>query len=188
MVLYKKKVGFQSLLGAAMAILGAGVLSLGGGFSLGLGDGLTLLCAVCFAFQVFWTGEYVKTYRPEVLNFIQMLTAFVLSALGYLYLSLTTEPGVREITTRGIVGALYLGIASTGVAYLMQTACQRYVDETRTAIILSMESVFGTILSVIFLDERVTKRLILGSGLILAAVLVSEIKIKGLLQEEAPAE
>lgn len=52
-----------------MAIVGAGVLSLQSDFSVNFGDGLTLLCAVGFAFQIFLTGEYVGKMQASVLNF-----------------------------------------------------------------------------------------------------------------------
>ena len=84
LVIYRKKIEVRSLIGAGMALVGAGVLSLKNDFSIGLGDGLTLLCAVCFAFQIFLTGEYVGRIRPAVLNFLQMTTACVLSAAGLL--------------------------------------------------------------------------------------------------------
>lgn len=174
LVIYKKKVSKQSLLGALMAILGAGVLSLNENFSLGLGDSLTLVCAVCFAFQIFLTGEYVGKYRATVLNFLQMATAFVLSLMG---LVLTGETNLT-ITSSGIWSVLYLGVVSTTITYLLQTISQRYVEETKAAIILSLEAVFGTVFSVILLDEQITRRMLIGSVFILGAVLVSEIKWK----------
>lgn len=174
LVLYKKKVSIQSLIGAVLAILGAGVLSLKSNLTIGLGDGLTLLCAICFAFQIFLTGEYVGKIRAVVLNFLQMATAFVLSCIGLLI----TEDFAFDPTRGGILSILYLGIVSTTITYLLQTISQKYVDETKAAIILSMEAVFGTMFAVILLDEQVTIRMLLGSVLILAAVLVSEIKTK----------
>ncbi|MGL6201256.1 MAG: DMT family transporter [Lachnospiraceae bacterium] len=173
LVLYKKKVRFQSAIGVVMAIAGAGILSLEKDFSLGLGDGLTLLCAVCFAFQIFLTGEYVGRIRPLVLNFLQMTTAFVFSLIG-----LTVTGGLSfSLSRSSILGVLYLGIVSTTISFLLQTVSQKYVDETKTSIILSMEAVFGTIFSVILLHEQITIRMICGSLLILLAVLVSELKV-----------
>lgn len=186
-VLYKKKVGVRGMLGALMAITGAGILSLEKDFSLGLGDLLTLFCAVCFACQIFWTGEYANKYRVTVLNFVQMLSAFVLSAIGLLVTHVTTGSFKKPITLQGISGVLYLALISTTLAYLIQTACQKYVDETKTAIILSMEAVFGSIFSVILLHEKVTLRLLAGSLLILAAVLVSELKPGSSNKEEYQA-
>ena len=43
LVIYRKKIEVRSLIGAVMALAGAGVLSLKNDFSIGLGDGLTLL-------------------------------------------------------------------------------------------------------------------------------------------------
>ena len=154
-----------------MAIVGAAVLSLQSDFSMGIGDLMTLACAVCFALQIFLTGEFVGKIRPTVLNFLQMTTAFVLSGVGLIVTgSFRFKPSMESL-----LAVLYLGIVSTTITYLLQTISQKYVDETKSAIILSMEAVFGTIFSVILLHETVTVRMITGSVLILAAVLVSEV-------------
>jgi len=66
-------------------------------------------------------------------------------------------------------------VISTTVCYLLQTASQKYVDETKAAIILSMESVFGTVFSIIILREIITLRMVIGSAVILVAVIVSNL-------------
>lgn len=154
-----------------MAIFGVGLLSLEKNLSLGIGDALTLVCAVGFAFQIFFTSEFVKKYRAVVLNFVQMLTAVILSIIS-LYLFGETE---FHVTAQGWLSVLYLGVISTALCYLLQTASQKYVDETKAAIILSMESVFGTIFSILILHEQVTLRMICGCVIILAAVIVSNL-------------
>ena len=53
-LILKKKISPKGILGAVMSVIGVALLSLKGDFSLGLGDGLTLLCAVGFAFQIFF--------------------------------------------------------------------------------------------------------------------------------------
>lgn len=169
LIIYKKRISINGLLGAVMAIAGVGVLSLERDFSLGLGDALTLVGAVGFAFQIFLTGEYAGKYRVVVLNSVQMATAFVLSAV---FLTVNGQWHISA-TPSGWLSVVYLGVVSTAVTYLLQTNCQRYVDETKAAIILSMESVFGTLFSVILLHESVTVRMIAGCILILAAVLLS---------------
>ena len=153
----RKKVGFRGIIGAVLAIAGVGLLSLDKDLSLGLGDGLTLICAVGFAFQIFLTSIFVKKYRASVLNFIQMCTAGILS----LIFMIASGQVYFQVTAKGWWSVLYLGIISTTVCYLLQTACQKYVDETKAAIILSMESVFGTLFSVMILHESITLRMIL---------------------------
>ena len=139
-----------------------------------LGDGLTLLCAIGFAFQIFLTGEFVGRIQASVLNFLQMATACVLSVIGLIVSGdFHFNPSMKSI-----FAVLYLGVVSTTICYLLQTVLQKYVDETKSAIILSMEAVFGTVFSVILLSESVTVRMIVGSVLILSAVLISEIQPK----------
>lgn len=170
-LILKKKVGIKGILGAIMSVVGVALLSLNGDFSLGLGDALTLLCAVGFAFQIFLTSEFVKKYRATALNFIQMTTAF---ALSFVSLFLFQELDF-EVTTRGWGSVIYLGVVSTTICYLLQTACQKYVDETKAAIILSMESVFGTLFSILILHEIITPRMVIGCVIILAAVIISNL-------------
>jgi drug/metabolite transporter (DMT)-like permease len=170
-LILKKKIGVKGLIGALMSVVGVAFLSLDSNFSLGFGDGLTLICALGFAFQIFLTSEFVKKYRATVLNFIQMATAFLLSIV-----CMIGNGEVRfEVTAKGWMSVLYLGVISTTVCYLLQTASQKYVDETKAAIILSMESVFGTIFSIIILHEIITLRMVIGSIVILAAVVISNL-------------
>lgn len=168
-VILKKKIGAKGIIGAVMSVLGVGLLSLNGNFTVSLGDGLTLLCAVGFAFQIFFTSEFVKKYPASVLNMVQMFTAFVLSAISLMIFG----ENDFQVTTQGWLSALYLGVVSTTICYLLQTACQKYIDETKAAIILSMESVFGTIFSILILHEVVTVRMVIGCAVILAAVIIS---------------
>ncbi len=170
-VLLKKRIGAKSILGAVMAVTGVGLLSLEDNLTLGPGDALTLVCAVGFAFQIFLTSESVKKCRAVVLNFIQMLTAVALSVVS-LFLFQETH---FAVTAQGWLSVLYLGVVSTTICYLLQTACQQYVDETKAAIILSMESVFGTFFSILILHEQVTPRMAAGCVMILAAVIVSNL-------------
>lgn len=174
-LILKKKIGAKGIAGALMSIAGVALLSLDRNFSLGLGDGLTLICAVGFAFQIFLTSEYVKKYRATVLNFIQMITAFFLSFISLIAFGETQF----HVTGKGILSVLYLGVISTTVCYLLQTASQKYVDETKAAIILSLESVFGTLFSILILGEIITPRMLAGSLIILGAVVISNLSEAG---------
>ena len=113
LVIYKKKIPVKSLVGAGMAIVGAAVLSLQSDFSMGIGDLMTLACAVCFALQIFLTGEFVGKIRPTVLNFLQMTTAFVLSGVGLIVTSsFRFKPSMESL-----LAVLYLGIVRTTITY-----------------------------------------------------------------------
>ncbi|MDR1546992.1 MAG: DMT family transporter [Hungatella sp.] len=174
-LILKKKIGARGIAGAVMSVAGVALLSLDRNFSLGLGDGLTLICAVGFAFQIFLTSEFVKKYRATVLNFIQMITAFLLSFISLIAFGETQF----HVTGKGVLSVLYLGVISTTVCYLLQTASQKYVDETKAAIILSLESVFGTLFSILILGEIITPRMLAGSVIILGAVVISNLSEAG---------
>ena len=113
----------------------------------------------------------MKKYPASVLNMVQMITAFVLSAVSLVIFG----ENDFQVTTQGWLSVLYLGVISTTVCYLLQTACQKYVDETKAAIVLSMESVFGTLFSIIILHEVITLRMVIGCAIILAAVIISNL-------------
>ena len=88
-----------------------------------------------------------------------------------------------EAQMSSIMGVLYLGVFSTTVAFLLQTVCQKDVSETKSAIILSLESVFGTILSVIILHEVLTIRMVIGCLVIFSAIIISETKLSFLKRD-----
>ena len=152
----RKKLDKKSIAGSVMALVGVGILSLQSNFSVGIGDLLT------------------ERIRPSILNFLQMLTAFILSFLGLLF----SGGIILDVSRQGIYAIIYLGAISTTLCYFLQTTSQQYVDETKAAIILSMESVFGTLFSVLILSEKITPRMIIGGIMILSAVLISELKFK----------
>ena len=77
-----------------------------------------------------------------------------------------------------IGGLLYLAVFSTTVAYLLQNSGQKYLSASTSAILLSMESVFGALFSVIFLKDVLTGKMLAGCALMFAAVLLSELPQK----------
>lgn len=174
-IIGKKRLKKADIIGSFTALIGVGVLSLQSDFSIGIGDLFTLFCALGFAFQIYLTGIFGKKIRPSILNFLQMFTAFYLSLIGFLF-----SPKLNlSLSKQGISAIIYLGVVSTALCYFLQTAAQKYVDETKSAIILSMEAVFGTFFSIIILGERLSLKMIIGGLMILSAVLISELQFSG---------
>lgn len=171
-VIYKRKFDRFEIFGALSALLGIGLLSLQNSFSMNIGDVLTLLCAVAFAFDIFYTNKFVKNEDAILLTVIQFVSAALFSVVFVLVfdrIPTTIEPG-------GIYSIVYLAIFSTIIAYLLQNIAFQYTTATKAAIILSMEALFGTIFSVIFLSEQLTLRMTMGAFFILLAIIVAEVK------------
>lgn len=168
----RKKLNKADIIGSFTALIGVGILSLQSNFSIGTGDLFTLLCALGFAFQIYLTGIFGKKIRPSILNFLQMFTAFCLSIIGLLFSGSIN----LSLSKQGFSAIIYLGVVSTALCYFLQTAAQKHVDETKSAIILSMEAVFGTLFSIILLGEKPNLKMVIGGIMILSAVLISELQ------------
>ena len=168
----RKNLNKADIIGSFTALIGVGILSLQSNFSIGAGDLFTLFCALGFAFQIYLTGIFGKKIRPSILNFLQMFTAFCLSIIGLLFSGSIN----LSLSKQGFSAIIYLGVVSTALCYFLQTAVQKHVDETKSAIILSMEAVFGTLFSIILLGEKPNLKMVIGGIMILSAVLISELQ------------
>lgn len=172
--IFKRKMDKFELFGALLAIIGIGVLSLKLSAGINFGDVLTLLCAVAFAFHIFYTAQFVKNEDPVLLTVVQMAAATVLGFIVVLFKGETNFTANIE----GVSAVLYLGIFSTTIAFLLQTVAQKFTSETKAAIILSTEAFWGMVFSVIILSEVLTAKMAIGAILILVAIIISETKLK----------
>lgn len=168
----KKRPDNYEMFGAFLCFIGIGVLSLNDNLNIGLGEFLTFLCAVGFALQIASVGYFAKNVDPIVLSVVQLYFAAFLS----LIIALLFEPKLSVITMDIIMPLVYLGIVSSMLCFLIQNLAQVHTSSTHAAIILSLEAVFGSIFSIILLDDPVNVKFFIGCAAILISVLVSEVK------------
>ncbi|MCT8975332.1 DMT family transporter [Clostridium sp. CX1] len=173
-IIVKKKPDIYSFFAGLLTLIGIGLLSLQGGLSISYGDSLSLMFAVVFAFQIVLIGIYVKNINPIHLTTVQLLIAGTLTLIS----ALIFEPSIKSVTTDAVLSIGYLVIFNTTIAFLVQNIAQKYTSDTHASIIISLESVFGFLLSVILMKELVTLRMILGCVLIFTAVIISKTKNK----------
>ena len=170
----RRRPGKRSLLAAVTAMLGIGLLSLQGDFSIQTGDWLTMVCGVGLGFHILYIDKYTQKEDPVLLTFVQFLTAGIFSWFGA---GLGGLPFPAEVFQTGMAAKLlYLGIFSTMAAFLLQIVCQKYTSPNLASVILSSEAVFGMLFSVLFLNEVFTLRILAGCICLLTAVLLSELK------------
>lgn len=170
--LHKKKPDNSSFLGAFICFLGIGLLTINASFTISFGDGLTLFSSIFFAGHIISNGYFVDEIGPVKLTIVQFGTVALLSTIS----AVIFEPFPTNVEANGIYALLYLGVLCTGIAYFLQTIGQKYALSTHTAIILSLEAVFGSILALMILGEVFTFKMLLGCGSILAAILIIELK------------
>lgn len=148
----KKKPNKYEIIAAFLCFLGIGFLSFERNLSMGLGDGLSLLCALLFACHIVSIGYFPEKHDPVLLTIYQFLITAILSYAS----ARIFEPKIEALPKESVFPILYLAIFGTLVAFLIQNIAQRYTVSTHAAIILSMEAVFGSLFSVLILKEPFT--------------------------------
>ena len=165
--------GWITLLAACMCVGGMFLLTgdeMSGTFN--VGDLLTLVCAFTFAVQVIAIEKYTKDCDPIVLSF----TEFVSFAVFALVSSLLFETRPELINRESLPELLFTIVLCTFGCYMIQICAQKYVKPARATIIMSLESVFGLLGSILWLGERVSLQMGIGCALIFAAVLIAELE------------
>lgn len=168
--LLKQKPNLFQVVSAFLCIAGVGLLSLKDGFSMNIGDLLSLLCGFFFAAQILEIGCFTKTDDPIALTILEMAATALLSLPSALFL----EKPAAVPGTDLILAMIYLALVGTALTSLAQTVCQKYVEPSSASIIMSLESVFGALCGVIFLSEPISVRSLGGCALIFCAILLSE--------------
>lgn len=179
----RRRPGATSIVAAALGILGVGLLSLGDDFSVGLswGDMLTLVSAVLYALHIVAVARFSASgHEVMTMTVTQLAMSAVVSLAAALVLEGVIDFGV--FADPGIWGALfYLVILSSAVCMVVQNLGQAHVPPAPASLLLSLESVFAVIASVLFYGEVVTSRLACGFASIFAAVVVSEAGVPALM-------
>ena len=171
-LVYKRKVDRYETIGSIITLIGIGFLSLQGSMTINIGDALSLACAVAFAFDIFYTNHFVKKEDALSLTIVQFITASFIAVIAVLIQGDIPTTFEKE----ALYSIIYLAVFSTTIAYVCQNIAFKYTTATKGAIILSLESFFGMLLSVLFLHEVLTGRMIIGAALIMIAILITELK------------
>lgn len=158
-------------LGALLAIWGLYLLSVRDDFTLSRGDTFQLLCAIAFAGHVLVIGYLAGRYDTIKLSAIQFLVAGVLAFIVAIF----TETITWQMIVDTALPLAYAGLMSTGVAYTLQVVAQQHAHSSHAAIILSSEGVFAVLGGWLFLSEQLPIQGLLGCGLMLAGMLLSQL-------------
>ncbi len=169
--LRKKFPGWLSFAASFLCLAGMGLLTLQKGLSMGLGDGLTLLCAFFFACQLIAVEHYAGRTDPLVLAILQIAMVALLSLPFALFFE--TWPGFLP-GGAGLWSIGYTIVFCTIIAFSIQNIAQKFTSSAHTAILLSLESVFGALSGIYFLGEVFTPPMAAGCVLIFVSVLLTE--------------
>ena len=158
----------------ALAVFGMYFLGFDGGVRLSIGDMLAFVCAFAFAGHILLLNHFSQKCDILVLAYVQ---AFVTSAITFVLALIFEEPSLSGIID-GIWYVLYAGIMTSSVAHILQVRALRITDPAVASVLLSMEAVFATIVSWLWLQEILSTRELIGCAFLLAAVVLSKIPFK----------
>ena len=178
---FGKKPGINALVSIPIAVVGFYVLCIRPGQSFVISDLLILICALLFACQIIAVDLVSPGCDGVRLSLIQFATSLVLNGILSL---IFYEPISAEKLVEAIPSLLFLGILSSGLAYTFQILGQKEIDPTVSAVILSLESVFGVIGSALILGETMSPREYIGCGVVFLAVLLAQFNPIALIKKK----
>ncbi len=167
---FKRRPSAANIIAAFLCVFGIGLVSLSGTSPFNLGDALTLVCGVFYALQIILTEQFVGDCDALSLTGVEFGTAAVICLAG----ALVFEPVPTGLGAEMWGSIAYMGVMCTALCFFLQTWGMRYTPSSTAAVIMTFESVFAIIISVIFYGEPVTVKLACGFALIIVSVMISE--------------
>ena len=170
---YRRRPDASNIAAAFLCIIGIGLVSLGGqNGAMNIGDALTLLCGVFYGIQIIMMEQYAGKGDALSITAVQFAAGAVICWVGALFFE---QPPVN-VPASAWMSVAYMSVMCTAVCFFLQAWGMKYTPSSTTAVIMTLESVFGTVISIVFYHEAMSFRLVLGFVLIFAAVLISETK------------
>ena len=152
-----------------IATIGLGFLSLSG-FAVSFGVLIIFASAMLYALHIIGLGQWSRQANTFGLAIVQMVV------IALICTAMTASNGIETPQTSGGWSALlYMAIVSGALAMLGQTWAQAHMSSARAAIIMTMEPVWAAFFAVLFGGESLTGRMLVGGGLVLAAMYIVEL-------------
>lgn len=159
---------------AAAVLAVAGIWALSGAGPLGMSGGDALAAASA----VVWAGHLLVTHRATLRNQPWRFTCiqFVVVAALALPLALAVENNTVEELWAAWPSILYGGLMSTALAFGLVSVALRHTGPTEAAVLIALEAVFAAGAGYLLLGERLNAVQWLGAGLVIAGVLVVQLR------------
>ncbi|HZK18547.1 MAG TPA: DMT family transporter [Clostridia bacterium] len=169
----------NTLVGVTCATAGLMLLTLSNNLAINTGDLFCFLCAICFGLHIILVGKLAVHFDSPTMAILQIGTVSVISFLCAVFL----EPFPTYFTKPVWIAFIITAIPATSLAFLIQNTVQKYTSPTHTAIIFTTEPVFAALTAFVFTTQVLSLKQWLGCLLILAGMLVSELKLESVFKQ-----
>ena len=171
-MLWGRRPAWLVWLAVLLSVAGLYLLCIGEDFSIAPGDGLLILCALCFSGHILVVDHFSRLTDCVKMSCLQFATASVL-CMG---VAVFTEPIDAGTIVKCAVPLLYAGGLSGAVGYTLQIVAQKDTDPTVASLLMSLESVFAVLAGWVLLGDMLTAREALGCVLMMGGIVLAQLK------------
>lgn len=164
-------------IGCGLAVVGMWFLAFkgdAGSFAIDVPALLVFAGAIGWGVQVILVDRYSPRTDPIELTVLQFTAVSIVSFIAAAIIEGPAALNVPAIVSSAPIEVAYSGFLAIGVAFFLQIIAQRKSPPAHVAILLSLEAVFAAIGGWWLLGETYDQRTMLGCGLMLAGILVSQ--------------
>ena len=170
----------QTVASAIVAVVGVGILELGGASSPCIGDLWSLSQPIGFGTGYIRLEQLMRKYPDQALSVSAAKVAVVgLFALGWATAEAGGAPNLHlpEVVQNPILlmGLLWMGLGTTAFAIAIESYAFRYVPATDATIILASEPLWASLLAFVLIEEQFGGLDAVGGTLLIAACVLNEL-------------
>jgi len=171
LLLYRRPPSPAVLIGVVLAVAGLALMTRPDLGRLHGGDLWTLGCALSYAFYIERLDRALRRASYLPLLWWSLLACAVAAGVW----ALLVERRIWQWNATLAAALAVTVVFSTLLALLLQNRYQGYTTPSRAALLFAAEPVFAALFAWLWLGERLDRWAVAGAGLILAAVLVTEL-------------
>jgi len=170
-IVERRSPNLGNILGVVIVTAGLWFLTQPTGSAFNIGDALTLGCALVFAIYIVYLDVVSQEMSTSQLTFLQMASNTVFSFIAVVLF----ENVMFTFSAFSLLTLAYLTVFATIVSVWVQTRFQKDTTPTRAVIIFTIEPVIASVIAHLVLGEQLGTLGILGGGLIIGGVLISQL-------------
>lgn len=170
---WRQSVHIGTWLGVVVATAGLYFISVTDTFTIESGDLWVLASALFWTAHVHVISWLSQEMDALLIAFLQFIVCSILSLLSAFFLEAIIWASIWDAA----IPIFYGGVFSAGIAYTLQVIAQRDAPAAHAAIILSIEGVFAVIGGWLLLSEVLSRRSLIGCGLMFAGMIFSQVHI-----------
>jgi drug/metabolite transporter (DMT)-like permease len=171
-VFWRERPSLLTGVAVLLAIAGGYLLSTGGSFRVRPGDVLVFIGSLFWAMHVVVVGKVQGKIAALPFAFGQFVVCSALNLITGIFVERPSQADMLAV----LPAILYTGVFSIAVGFTLQVIAQKHTPTNDAAIIMSLEAVFAVLFGWLFLHEILLPIQISGCGLILAAVMLVQVK------------